>query len=173
MLHLPALTMTRKMGDINQAVAKLGLTIRGLYGEGSEAQGDLYQVSNQITLGRTEQEIVEAIQAVGNQVAELERKQRQALLERDAVGLEDVLMRSVGVFTHARRMDSKEFMERWSNVRVASALGMVNVSLTDLDALLYAAQPAGLIQKAGKDLTAQQRDQARADLIRASLRVIQ
>lgn len=166
MLHLPALTMAGQMGAVNQGVAKLGLTIRGLYGEGSEALGTLYQVSNQITLGRTEEEIVETISAVCNQLTELERKQRQALLGRDAVVLEDQLMRSVGVFTHARRMDSKEFMQRWSDVRLASALGMVDIPLERLDALLYQGQPACLVQKAGKDLTSQQRDQARAALIR-------
>ncbi len=166
MLHLPALTMGGQMGAVGQGVAKLGLTIRGLYGEGSDAQGNLYQISNQITLGRTEQEIVETIEAVGKQIADLERRARQALTERDAIKLEDQLMRSVGVFTHARRMDSKEFMQRWSDVRLAAALGMVNIPPEQLDDLLYAAQPACMIEKASKDLTAEQRDQMRAELIR-------
>ncbi len=166
MLHLPALTMAGQMGAVSQGVAKLGLTIRGLYGEGSEALGNLYQVSNQITLGRTEQEIVETIAAVAKQLTDLERKQRQALHERDSVALEDQLMRSVGLFTHARRMDSKEFMQRWSDVRLAAAMALVNLPLKKLDALLYEGQPACMIQRAKRDMTAQQRDQARAELIR-------
>ena len=166
MLHLPALTMAGQMGAVNQGVAKLGLTIRGLYGEGSEALGNLYQVSNQITLGRTEQEIVETIGAVCKQLTDLERKQRKALTERDADALEDQLMRSVGLFAYARRMDSKEFMQRWSDVRLASALGMVDIPLEKLDELIYEAQPACVIQKAGKELTAMQRDQARAGMTR-------
>ena len=166
MLHLPALTMTNQMGAVNQGVAKLGLTIRGLYGEGSEAQGNLYQVSNQITLGRTEQEIVETIAAVCKQLTGLERKMRGALKERDPVALEDQLMRSVGIFAHARRIGSKEFMQRWSDVRLAAALGLVDLPLEELDALIYEAQSACIIQKAGKDLSAQERDQARAEMTR-------
>ena len=166
MLHLPALTMTGQMGAVNQGVSKLGLTIRGLYGEGSDALGNLYQVSNQVTLGRTEQEIVEAIVAVSKQLADLERRQRENLRKRDPVAIEDQLMRSVGIFTHARRMDSKEFMQRWSDVRLASSLGMVAFSLEQLDALLYTAQPACIAERAERELTAQQRDQARAQHIR-------
>ena len=167
MLHLPALTMSGQMGAVHQGVAKLGLTIRGLYGEGSEAQGSLYQVSNQITLGRTEAEIVDAILAVGRQLADLEHKQRQALRERDPIGLEDQLMRSVGVFTNARRMDTKEFMQRWSDVRLASAMGIIDLPLSTLDDLLSAGQPACMTQRADKELSAQQRDEARAELIRS------
>ncbi len=168
MLHLPALTMAGQMGAVTQAVAKLGLTIRGLYGEGSEALGNLYQVSNQITLGRTEQEIVETIAAVSKQLTDLERRQREALMERDAVTLEDQLMRSVGLFAYARRMDSKEFMQRWSDVRWAASLGLVGFPLETLDALIYEAQPACVIQRAGKDIASQQRDQARAEMTRAA-----
>ncbi len=166
MLHLPALTITGQMGAVNQAVAKLGLTMRGLYGEGSEAQGDLYQISNQITLGRTEQQTIEAIEAVGNQLADLERKHRRALLDSDPIGVQDRLLRSVGIFTHARRMDTKEFMQRWSDVRLAAAMGLIALALDDLDKLLYNAQPASLMRAAGQELTAEQRDQARAELIR-------
>ncbi len=168
MLHLPALTMAGQMGAVNQGVAKLGLTIRGLYGEGSEALGNLYQVSNQITLGRTEQEIVETIEAVGRQLTDLERRQRKVIRGRDAIGLEDQLMRSVGLFTHARRMDGKEFMQRWSDVRLAVALGMVKLDAPRLDKLLYEAQPACIIKRAGREMTAQQRDEARAALIRTA-----
>ena len=170
MLHLPALTMGGQMGSVGQSVAKLGLTIRGLYGEGSEALGNLYQVSNQITLGRTEQEIVETLSAVSKQLTDLERKQRRAIQEQDAVGLEDQLMRSVGVFAHARRMGTKEFTQRWSDVRFAAAMRLVAIPLERLDRLLYEAQPACVIQSAGRDLTAQQRDQARAELIREACR---
>jgi len=167
MLHLPALTMAGQMGAVNQGVAKLGLTIRGLYGEGSEALGNLYQVSNQITLGRTEQEIVDTIGAVCKQLTDLERKQRDALKERDSVSLEDQLMRSVGIFVYARSIDSKEFMQRWSDVRLAAAIGFVDIPLEKLDKLIYEAQPACIIQRANKDLSAQQRDQARAEMTRS------
>ncbi|HML47629.1 MAG TPA: ATP--guanido phosphotransferase, partial [Clostridia bacterium] len=103
MLHLPALTWTGEMSKVSQAIGKLGLTIRGLYGEGSEAQGDLYQLSNQITLGRTEKEILEAMQAVTAQMAGWERKARQALHTADRIALEDRLLRSMGMMERARR----------------------------------------------------------------------
>ncbi len=169
MLHLPALTILRQMGAVGQAVDKLGLTIRGLYGEGSEAFGNLYQVSNQVTLGRTEEELVQAIREVGSQLADMERKARRTLLEKDRLTLEDRLMRSVGVLMYARRIGDKEFMQRWSDVRLASSLNLVDMDGSTLDSLLYRAQSAGIARRAGKELTAPERDQLRAEYVRAAL----
>ena len=169
MLHLPALTMLRQMGVVGQAVDKLGLTIRGLYGEGSEAFGNLYQVSNQVTLGRTEEELAKAIKEVGSQLADMERKARAKLIEKDRLALEDRLMRSVGVFTYARRIGDKEFMQRWSDVRLASSLELISIDGEKLDALLYAAQSGGIARRAGKELTAPERDALRANFVRAAI----
>ena len=117
MLHLPLLTSQKQMGKVNQIAAKLGLTLRGIYGEGSEAQGNLYQLSNQVTLGRTEKEIIDAVAATAREMAEMERIYRHKAEDKDAVGFEDQLFRSYGLLIHARRMGIKEFMQHWSNLR--------------------------------------------------------
>ncbi len=141
MLHLPMLTRCKQMGNVTQSVAKLGLTIRGIYGEGSEALGDLYQVSNQVTLGRTENEIIEAVTAVGKQLIGMEN----ALRKRDGserLSLEDGVWRSYGALQYARQMDTGEFMEHWSNLRLGAALDMLPISLETVDDLLTLAQNA-------------------------------
>ncbi|MEG0767164.1 MAG: ATP--guanido phosphotransferase, partial [Clostridia bacterium] len=169
MLHLPVLTQAEQMGRVAQAIAKLGLTIRGLYGEGSTAQGDLYQISNQITLGRTEQEMIDMLSTVVQQVAGWEREARQTLLQQDRVAVEDQLLRSLGIMERARRMNAKEFMQRWSALRLASCLDIVPIQCAKLDQLLVAAQPASLQQAAGETLDARQNEEKRAALVRETL----
>lgn len=169
MLHLPALTMQHQMGAVGQAVDKLGLTIRGLYGEGSEAGGDLYQISNQVTLGRTEAELAQAVRETGNQLADMERRARKMLLVKDRAGLEDRLMRSVGVMLYARRLGEKEFMQRWSDVRLAGSLGLVQVDVQALDQLLHSAQNGSIACRAGREMNAQERDEVRAQYVRTAL----
>jgi protein arginine kinase len=141
MLHLPLLTHYKQMGNVSQSVAKLGLTIRGLYGEGSEALGDLYQVSNQVTLGRTEKELIEAVTAVGRQLIDMEFTLR-AQKERDLLELEDGIWRSYGALRYARQMGADEFMENWSNLRLGAAMELLPVSLITVDELLPLAQDA-------------------------------
>lgn len=172
MLHLPALTLAGQMPSITQQIGKLGLTIRGLYGEGSEAQGNLYQVSNQVTLGRTEREIVDTITALGNQLIEYEMKQRELLSNRDIVGLTDRVMRSYGVLRHAYRLDSAEFMQRWSDVRLAVMMDLLQGDLAELDALLIQCQPATILIHAGREMSTVERDELRASLVRETLRRI-
>ena len=129
MLHLPMLTRYKQMGNVNQSVAKLGLTTRGIYGEGSEALGDLYQVSNQVTLGRTEEEIIEAVTAVGRQLIDMELSLRARCLKDQPLDLRDALMRSYGLLRYALHMDEKEFMLHWSHLRLGAAMGLLPVSL--------------------------------------------
>ena len=169
MLHLPLLTLLKQMGKVNQLAAKLGLTIRGIYGEGSEAQGNLYQLSNQVTLGRTEKEIIEAVSAVARQMAEMERVFREKTWEKDPVAFEDQLYRSYGLAANARRMSLKEFMVHWSNLRLGAAMGKLPLSVKDCDALLTAAQPAHVQQSSGKALQPRELDEKRSELIRNAM----
>jgi len=169
MLHLPALTWSGEMTKVMQAVAKLGLTLRGLYGEGSEAQGDIYQISNQVTLGRTESELIEAIQAVSGQMVEWERKVRLALHEGDRVAMEDRLMRGLGVMERARKITRKEFMQRWSCLRLGACMGMMELNIGMLDRMLVQAQPASLQEAVGEILEGEARDERRATFIRTML----
>lgn len=169
MLHLAGLAMLSQTGQIIHAVSQLGLTVRGLYGEGSEASGHLYQLSNQTTLGRTEEEILKLISDTAEQVILRERAARDMLMQNNRTQLEDRLMRSWGVFTQARLMTSKEFMTRLSNARLASDLGFVPVPSETLDKLMMDVQPAMLERNAGKVLTNAQADELRAEIIRKTL----
>lgn len=168
MLHLPLLTRYKQMGNVTQTVAKLGLTIRGIYGEGSEALGDLYQVSNQVTLGRTENEIIEAVNAVGQQLIDLENALRQRG-EKETLDLEDSLWRSYGALRYARQMDAGEFMQHWSNLRLGAAMGILPVPLGTVDELLTIAQDAHAkkFKYANANLTST--DQARCKIIQTKL----
>ena len=170
MLHLPMLTLLKQMGKVNQLAAKLGLTLRGIYGEGSEAQGHLYQLSNQVTLGRTEKEIIDAVAATAREMAEMERIYRHKAEDKDAVGFEDQLFRSYGLLTNARRMGIKEFMQHWSNLRLGASMGKLPVSLKACDALLTAAQPAHVQKAAGTALNEKDVDAYRCELVRKALK---
>ena len=169
MLHLPMLTISKQMGKVNQLAAKLGLTLRGIYGEGSEARGFLYQLSNQVTLGRTEQELLETVGAVARQIAEMERVFRSKVWEKDPVGFEDQLNRSLGLMRFARRMNEKEFMTHWSNLRMGAAMEKLPLSLETCDAVLKAAQPAHVKKLAGRELTPREQEEKRSDMLRAAL----
>ena len=169
MLHLPGLAMLQRTGEVIRAVAQLGLTVRGLYGEGSEASGDLYQLSNEITLGRTEEEILKLVSDTAEQVMGSERAAREMLLQQGRVKLEDTLMRSYGIFRQARLMTTKEFMARLSNVRLAADLGFVDIEPALLDKLQRDVQPATLERNAGRRLSQEERDEMRAEIIRRAL----
>lgn len=146
MMHLPMLTRFKQMGKVNQSVAKLGLTTRGIYGEGSEALGDLYQISNQVTLGRTEDEIIEAVTAVGRQLIDMEHALRARCLANQGNELKDTIFRSYGLLRYAVQMDEKEFMQHWSNLRLGAASKLLEIKLPLVDELLTTAQTAHVQQ---------------------------
>jgi len=169
MMHLPMLTRYKQMGNINQSIAKLGLTIRGIYGEGSEALGDLYQVSNQVTLGRTEEEIIEAVTAVGKKMIDMETALRQRALKEKGLELKDALWRSYGLLKYAQQMDEKEFMQHWSHLRLGSALDVFSVPLTAADELLTVAQNAHA-KRYGEEMDhTLSTEQARCEIVRKTL----
>ncbi len=169
MMHLPMLTRGKQMGSVNQSIAKLGLTIRGIYGEGSEALGDLYQVSNQVTLGRTEEEIIDAVTAVGKKMMDLELALRQKAFREKAAEFTDALWRSYGLLRYARRMDEKEFMQHWSNLRLGACMLLFPLSLITIDDLLTVAQNAHATrygEEMDQNLTT---EQSRCEIIRKTL----
>jgi len=172
MMHLPMLTRYKQMGNINQSIAKLGLTIRGIYGEGSEALGDLYQVSNQVTLGRTEEEIIDAVTAVGRKMIDMELALRQRSMKEKPAELTDALWRSYGLLRYARRMDEKEFMQHWSHLRLGTALEVFQTPLTAVDELLTVAQSAHAKRYAEEVNAALSPDQARCEIVRKTLQLI-
>ncbi|WP_010279489.1 protein arginine kinase [Paenibacillus senegalensis] len=170
MIHLPALVMTQQINRILSAITQVGLAVRGLYGEGSEAIGNLFQISNQITLGQTEEEIIENLYSVVRQIIEHERTARRKLLAESHHILKDRIQRSFGILSHAVIMDSKEASQRLSDVRLGIDLGIIDhVSARVLNELMVMTQPGFLQQYAGKKLSPEERDIRRAQLIRERL----
>ncbi|MFS0784178.1 protein arginine kinase [Bacillus sp. 1P06AnD] len=170
MMHLPGLVLTQQMKNIVPAINQLGLVVRGIYGEGSEALGDIFQISNQITLGKSEIDIVEDLKSVVVQIITQERLAREALVKTSNIQLEDRVYRSWGVLTNARMIDLKEAARCLSDVRLGIDLGYIpNVSTTILNELMILTQPGFLQQYAGGEMKAEERDQRRASFIRERL----
>ena len=172
MLHLPALTESGAMGRIASNLSKLGLVIRGTYGEGSNVTGAMYQLSNQITLGLSEREAVENLQNITAQLIQEERKARKTLMKN--IAMQDRIGRSAGIIRGAKVLSCEEYMKLISNVRLGLAEGVLTgVTLEDVNALTAAVQPATLTAEQGGSLTAAQRDIARAEKVRAALNGLQ
>ncbi len=166
LMHLPMLTRGKQMGNVGQLVAKVGLNIRGVYGEGSEALGSVYQISNQVTLGRTEQELISTVTALGNQLCDMESALREKAYRDGRTQLEDVIFRAWGTLLNARLMPLNEFYQHWSNLRLGAAMGIVNLPLSLTDALLDNVQNAHLQVWAEEDLSGSDLDECRATRIR-------
>lgn len=167
MLHLPALVLTQQINRILSAVNQVGLTVRGLYGEGSEATGNLFQVSNQITLGQSEKEIIDNLYSVVKQIIQHERSARERLMSESKTKLVDRISRSYGILMYANVIDSNEASRRISDVRLGIDLDLIhNVPPTILNELMIMTQPGFLQQYAGSKLSPVERDIRRAQLIR-------
>lgn len=172
MMHLPALAMTQQVNRMIPAINQLGLVVRGIYGEGSEALGNIFQISNQITLGKSEDDIVEDLQSVVRQLIDQERRARDTLMQRSGLQLEDRVFRSYGVLKNSRIIESKEAAKCLSDVRLGIDLGFIkNISKNILNELMILTQPGFLQQYAQETLTPDQRDIRRASLIRERLQL--
>lgn len=170
MLHLPGLTMLRQINNVIDAISKLGLTVRGLYGEGTQAMGNLYQISNQVTLGLNEEEIINKLSSIIKQLIDQERAARKALHRDNKYYLEDRIYRAYGTLKHARVLTSDEAMKFISDVKLGVDLRIIdNVNISDLYQLLVMAQHAYLIRYAQKELNTQERDVLRAEIFRNQL----
>jgi len=170
MVHLPGLVHTDQIKNVLATVSKLGLTVRGLYGEGTEAAGNLFQISNQVTLGHSETEIIQNLVSVTRQLLERERAARQALYKERREQLEDRIGRSYGILKHACMLSSDEAMKRFSDVRLGIDLKIIkDVKPELITELMVLTRPAFLIKKAGSDISAFERDVRRAELVREKL----
>ena len=170
MIHLPGLVMTQQMNRIIPAINQLGLVVRGIYGEGSEALGNIFQISNQITLGKSEQDIVEDLKSVVGQIVSQERAVRDTLVKTSNIQLEDRVFRSLGVLTNSRVIETKEAAKCLSDVRLGIDIGFIqDISRNILNELMILTQPGFLQQYAGGPLRPNERDIRRASLIRERL----
>jgi protein arginine kinase len=171
MLHLPALRLTHELDKVAQAAKELRLAIRGLHGEGTEALGDFFQISNQITLGKSEAEIIDEFRdIIIPKIVEYESAARQSLLRSRLHVLDDKIWRAMGALQNARLISSNEAMQYLSHVRMGLHVGRLkNVELQTLNELFLQMQPAHLQKLQGERLNGEQRSVARAALIRARL----
>ena len=167
MMHLPALVITRQIEKVFQAIARMRLAVRGLYGEGTQASGDFYQISNQVTLGRSEEEILETLSLTIPRIIDYENKAREALMRESASLLEDRIWRALGILTHARRISSEETMTLLSAVRMGLHLKRVKgLDVSLINKLFVDTLPGHLQMLSGKELSQEQRDVMRATQIR-------
>lgn len=186
MLHLPILSMTGYIKGILETCGKLGVAVRGAFGENSEASGNMFQISNQVTLGQTEDEIITGIGNITSQIAEQERILREELYNQNPVRFEDRIFRSLGLLLNARIISAEESLKLLSDVRLGIIMGLMKgMKLDELNLLSQTIQPALLQKISGSELSPgfvsgansspmhpDERDQRRAELIRTKLKSI-
>lgn len=173
MLHLPGLVLAEQINQIIQSVNKLGLAVRGLYGEGTEALGNVFQVSNQMTLGETETDIVERLNKVLSQIIEHEENARGMLLEKKPKMVFNHIGRAYGILANAHSITSKETMNLLSLMRLGVDIGLFpGVERALIDELFVTTQPAHLQKQFSEKLAAEERDLLRSDMLRDQLRSV-
>lgn len=171
MLHLPALVITRQIEKVFRSLQKISLAVRGLYGEGSQAMGDFYQISNQITLGRSEQELIEQVNDVVPVLIDYERKARQFLIRESQKDLHDRVSRAFGILCTAQTISSEETMHLLSSVRMGINLGLIeNLEIPMVNQLFIHTQPAHLQKLRGSELDTANRNIERAHYLKNHLR---
>ncbi len=170
MVHLPAITEAGAVNGLITEADKAGVLVRGANGEGSKAQGALFQLSNRATLGVTNKEIIKRITEVATQIAAQEEKLLERLYKAQGIGMEDKIMRAYGTLKNARLLSAEEFISLYSNVRIGAYLNLVDVAPESLDKLYFSCRPATVASRHGKELSAVQRDKVRAEICREALK---
>ncbi|MDO5375012.1 protein arginine kinase [Staphylococcus rostri] len=165
MLHLPGLSIMKRMNRIAQSINRFGFTIRGIYGEGSQVYGHVYQVSNQLTLGKSEQEIIEALTELVTQIINEELEVRQRLLAHKETETLDRIYRSLGILKYSRRISVEEASYRLSDIKLGVDLGVLDMPEFDFNAMMIAIQSPFLIDEE----TTQSIESKRADILRQYL----
>ncbi|MEO0049946.1 MAG: protein arginine kinase [candidate division WOR-3 bacterium] len=169
-LHLPGLVLTREIEKVLRGAYSVGLLVRGIYGEGSETRGNLFQISNQKTLGQSEAEIIEVITNICRQIIDYEHKAREYLMHNLRVEVEDKVFRSLGILRGARIISSAEATNLLATVRLGVSLGIINeLKLSEVTSLLVLIRPANLEAILGEKLEPAERDERRATFIRQKL----
>ena len=172
MLHLPALVITRQIEKVFRSLQKISLAVRGLYGEGSQAMGDFYQISNQITLGRSEEELIDQVGSVVPVLIDYERRAREYLIVESQNDLRDRVSRAYGILCNAQAISSEETMHLLSSVRMGINLGLIdNVEIPTVNQLFIHTQPAHLQKIRGVELGTADRNVERAEYLQRHLRI--
>lgn len=172
MLHLPALSLTNQTDKILFAASQLGIAVRGVYGEGTKSMGNLYQLSNQSTLGLSEEKIIDRINKITIQIIDKEKATRKALLENNKIALEDKILRSLGILKNAKIITTEEAMKLISNVKLGIELDLIkNITSSQLDILTIEVQPSNIQRVTNEELTENERDIKRAEIINKKIGV--
>lgn len=172
MLHLPALVLTKEIDKVFRSLQKVNLAVRGIYGEGSQALGDFYQISNQITLGHREEELIERVGSIVPQIIRYEHQAREYLLSEKHETVLDQCSRALGLLSTARTIGTEEAMHHLSSVRLGVHAKLADMpEIATVNDLLLHIQPAHLQKLNGAEMTAAQRDTARAEYLRKRLAV--
>ncbi|MDD4202520.1 MAG: protein arginine kinase [Candidatus Omnitrophica bacterium] len=174
MIHLPALVLTNQVGKVFEAISKLGLTMRGLYGEGTEATGDMFQISNQVTLGHSETELIESIARLIEKIINREATTREMIMTKNKTEVQDKVWRSLGTLKSARIITSNETITLLSVIRMGVNLGIIKgLDLRTVNELFILLQPAHLQKMEKRNLNPEERDRKRAELIREKLKKVE
>lgn len=168
MIHLPSLTLGNQMNDLIQTLARFGITIRGIYGEGSQSLGDLYQISNQITLGLSEETIIRNLHSVIKEIIKRERNVRNEMLINNRVYLEDKVFRALGILENARTITVEESMKLISLIRLGADLELIEKDILEINRLMLSIQPGILSHTYGIPIS-NKLDNTRAEHIRRIL----
>ncbi len=174
MVHLPSLTMTGQVNTIMDGLTKIGLAVRGLHGEGSKSLGNLFQISNQTTMGESEEDIIKKLNKIVCQVVNRERNTREYILEKKNINLKDRVFRSLGILHYSKLMTSIEAMNHLSNIKLGRDIGIIeNINSKDILKLMVEIQPSSIQKDLDKDLSKEERDIIRSDKIREKLRSLE
>lgn len=170
LIHLPALVLTQEIDKVLRGITQVGLAVRGFYGEGTEVAGNLFQISNQTTLGQSEEDIINSLERVTKQIIGYEEEARETMLRDAQPQIEDKIWRAFGIIQNARVLTSQEFMNLSSAVRLGVAMGMINnMDIKTLNQLMVWTQPSHLQKRAGKNMDPAQRDIFRANFVRGTI----
>ena len=170
LMFLPALTESGKIGALVEEVSRLGLTVRGLYGEGSQAEGFMYQISNEVTLGVSERDILTAVEDAVMSICRAERDEMERLYVKRDLKTMDRAKKSFGVLTNAVMLSYSEFLGHIANVKLGVMLGMLNLGdVEELDKLIISVRPANISEQYGRRLSALDRDLFRAEMVEKRL----
>jgi protein arginine kinase len=170
MLHLPALVITRQIEKVFRSLQKISLAVRGLYGEGSQAMGDFYQISNQITLGRSEEDLIKQVGDIVPVIINYERQARDFLIRESHESLHDRVSRAYGILRNAQTISSEETMHLLSSVRMGVNLGLIDgLEIPTINELFLQTQPAHLQKISGTELDTADRNIERARYLRRHL----
>ena len=171
MIHLPMLEKTGQLKNLLPAIGKFGIAIRGIYGEGSESMGGIFQISNQVTLGKSEADIIQGLQSVTKNVIDKENWLREKMLEKHGLDIENNIFRAYGVLTYSRKVTVKEAMDMLSEIRLGYAMGILDLPKPDkgIYQIMMEIQPGHLMREAGQELDETAQDVARADYLRRTI----